>query len=163
MEVLEPDKTRKMEFDFICPFVDCNKAFKRSCDLMVHFRVEVSAIKIKTDVRPFECPHCGKTFRRKILLNKHLARMSCLSEENGEKSRSAEMQQGADSNSSSIPSDRLLCHSCWKEFKSGIELYQHVRLCSRISGKKGVKLERRGECSSLRLKRGILQIAKSKG
>ncbi len=41
VEVLEPDKTRKMEFEFLCPFLDCGKAFKRSCDLLVHFRVEV--------------------------------------------------------------------------------------------------------------------------
>ena len=42
VEVLEPDKTRKLQFDFVCPFLDCAKAFRRSCDLLIHFRVEVS-------------------------------------------------------------------------------------------------------------------------
>ena len=37
VEVLEPDKTRKMEFELLCPFVECGKSFRRSCDLMVHF------------------------------------------------------------------------------------------------------------------------------
>lgn len=82
MEVLEPDKTRKMEFEFLCPFVDCNKSFRRSCDLMVHFRVEVSSSLIKTDVRPYECPLCGKCFRRKILLDKHVNRQTCVTGDN---------------------------------------------------------------------------------
>ena len=39
--MLELDKTRKMEHDFVCPFLDCGKLVKRSCDLIIHFNVEV--------------------------------------------------------------------------------------------------------------------------
>ena len=124
MEVLEPGKTRKMEFDFLCPFLDCDKSFKRSCDLMVHFRVEVSPFNYKTDVRPFECHLCHKTFRRKILLNKHLARMSCVQGTNIVKIETSDLKPGISSlqqpSSASEMVDKPTCHECGRHFNSGV-------------------------------------------
>ena len=37
------NKSRKYEIPFVCPFLHCGKIFRKSCDLNLHFNVEVRA------------------------------------------------------------------------------------------------------------------------
>ena len=41
IEELELFQSQAVEIGYACPFLDCKRHFKKSCDLRVHFLVEV--------------------------------------------------------------------------------------------------------------------------
>ncbi|ORX57779.1 hypothetical protein BCR36DRAFT_580347 [Piromyces finnis] len=58
------DKELGLE-DLVCTYPNCNKAFGKSIHLEKHF------IEHGDDFRPYQCPNCTKTFRRRYDLMRH--------------------------------------------------------------------------------------------
>mmetsp|Transcript_6525 Transcript_6525/g.7281 ORF Transcript_6525/g.7281 Transcript_6525/m.7281 type:complete len:142 (-) Transcript_6525:88-513(-) len=56
------EKSRKL---YICKFTGCNKIFKKTWNLVYHFRVHLK-------VTPYQCSSCGKKFTQKANYERHL-------------------------------------------------------------------------------------------
>mmetsp|Transcript_31637 Transcript_31637/g.39385 ORF Transcript_31637/g.39385 Transcript_31637/m.39385 type:complete len:126 (-) Transcript_31637:160-537(-) len=62
-KVLNPDDNR-MQTYFVCKYRSCNKVFQKSTSLIVHYWRH-------SDVRPFTCNLCCKSFTQSGTLSRH--------------------------------------------------------------------------------------------
>lgn len=59
IEELELFQSQAVETGYACPFIDCKRQFKKSCDLRVHFLVEVTTCEDRRESSPSSAKYAG--------------------------------------------------------------------------------------------------------
>ena len=61
IEELELFQSQAVETGYACPFIDCKRHFKKSCDLRVHFLVEVTTCEDRRESSPSSAKYVGES------------------------------------------------------------------------------------------------------